>query len=38
MVDIEVIDVPDDIVVDEWYAVMRSSAKHGRLAPTVVHP
>lgn len=34
MVDIEVIDVHDDIVFDEWYAVIRASATHGRLAPT----
>lgn len=35
MLDIEVIDVHDTTVFDEWYAVMRVSTTHGRFAPSV---
>lgn len=35
MVDIVVIDGDDDALFDEWYAVMRASATHGRLDPSV---
>ena len=35
MFDIEVIDVHDETVFDQWYAVMRASTTYGRRAPSV---